>query len=306
MTRFFDDPAFETDLFFPSADDRPAPPGARDLALPALGGAFLHARVHAGPASPRVAVVLFHGNGEVVADWDDAAPRFAAVGARLAVVDYRGYGRSTGTPSLRALLGDARPAALALLPYLVGEGGVPLPVLVMGRSLGSACAAEIARSLPRFAAGFVFESGFSDLRAFARRRGVSVGAIEEADLAALCPLRKLAASRAPLLVLHGAADRSIDPAEGRAAHAASGARLKRLVIVPGRGHNDVGADPLYDQALGAFATAQRVVLPVHLSSLTATWGEVLLSRWPIALAVLTLVALIAANRPTARPEPFRV
>jgi pimeloyl-ACP methyl ester carboxylesterase len=122
----------------------------------------------------------------------------------------------------------------------------------MGRSLGSACAAEIACSVPQLHAGVVLESGFSDVAGVARRRGIAVDAVAEEDLEVLCPLRKLARSRTPLLVLHGAEDTLIAPEEGRAAYEASAAAEKRFVLVPGRGHNTISHHPLYWEELAAF------------------------------------------------------
>jgi hypothetical protein len=249
MPRFLDDPALSANVFFPRPDASPPPPGARDVFIP-VDGARLHARLH--PAQrPAAALLLFHGNGEVVADYDEAASLFERAGARLAVVDYRGYGESSGAPSLGTLLSDARPVVDALAPQLTHEGR-RLPLIVMGRSLGSAAAAELARAAPACGAGFVLESGFSDLLAFARRRGVRLDAVAEEDLQALCPKRKLAACNAPLLVLHGAEDTLIAPAEGVANHEASAARDKRLVLIPGRGHNDLSFHPRYWEELGAF------------------------------------------------------
>jgi|HubBroStandDraft_4_1064222.scaffolds.fasta_scaffold233001_1 pimeloyl-ACP methyl ester carboxylesterase len=118
--------------------------------------------------------------------------------------------------------------------------------------LGSACAAELARALPGALAGIVFESGFSDIDGFARRRGVPANVVPGEDRAVLSPLAKLAGSKAPLLVLHGEVDTLLPAGEGRAAYEASGAVEKRLVIVPGRGHNNVSAHPLYWQELAAF------------------------------------------------------
>lgn len=250
MPRFLDDPAFSTNVFYPRREESPAPRGARDLAI-SVDGALLHARVHDVVPACSAVLLLFHGNGEVVADYDALAPLFARAGARLAVVDYRGYGRSTGAPTLRALLTDAPVVLEAVRAHLAAEGASP-PIVVMGRSLGSACAAEIARSGSHGVAGFVIESGFSDLVAFARRRGVALDAVAEDDLEALCPLRKLGSSTAPLLVLHGAEDRLIVPAEGRAVFEASGAHDKRLVMIPGRGHNDLSFHPLYWDELTAF------------------------------------------------------
>lgn len=250
MSRFLDDPVLSANVFYPRPDHRPPPAGARDVDIP-VGGAGLHARIHEAVGGSSAALILFHGNGEVVADYDDVAPLYAAAGARLVVVDYRGYGRSTGAPDLRSLLGDARPVVDALRPHLHRDG-VPTPLLVEGRSLGSVAAAELCRSLPRFAAGFILESGFSDLLAYARRRGVRLASVDEGDLAVLCPKRKLAVSSAPLLVMHGEEDTLIAPAEGRANHAASASRDKRLVIIPGRGHNDVSFHRLYWEELTAF------------------------------------------------------
>jgi alpha-beta hydrolase superfamily lysophospholipase len=147
----FDTAEFSSSLFFPRPDRSPPPPGATD-AFVTVDGAQLHVRTHPAPDGARM-LLLFHGNGEVIADYDDAAAEFAAAGARLVVADYRGYGRSTGTPSLRTAVSDAY-AVLA---------AVPGPVFVMGRSLGSACAAELyAANLPSVE-GVILESGSSDL-----------------------------------------------------------------------------------------------------------------------------------------------
>jgi alpha-beta hydrolase superfamily lysophospholipase len=250
MPSLLDDPALSEGVFFPRASFAPPPPGARDAMIEVAPGVRLHARIHHAPGAIAV-LVLFHGNGEVVSDYDDAAPRFADAGALLVVVDFRGYGRSEGRSTVATLFSDACPAFEGLAADLL-RAGVALPLVVMGRSLGSACAAEIARALPGGVAGVVFESGFSDVAGFARRRGVSVGVVPEADQAVLSPLHKLAASAAPLLVLHGERDTLLPPSEGRAAYEASGAADKRIVLVPGRGHNDVSFHPLYWEALAAF------------------------------------------------------
>jgi alpha-beta hydrolase superfamily lysophospholipase len=245
-----DHPVIARTIFFPRPDFSPPPLGARDVMLEVEPGVHLHARVHGAPDAAAV-VVLFHGNGEVVSDYDAAAPRFAQAGGALAVVDFRGYGRSEGEPGLRHLVGDARPAVEELLRHLTQAGEVR-PVVVMGRSLGSACAVEVACAVPPLVAGVVFESGFSDLAGVARRRGVAVESVAEEDLEVLGPLRKLARIRTPLLVLHGAEDTLIAPEEGRAAFEASGAEDKRLVLIPGRGHNTVSHHLLYWEELAAF------------------------------------------------------
>jgi hypothetical protein len=250
MISLLDHPVLARTLFFPRAAFTRPPAGARDVMLEVEPGVRLHARIHDAPGAVAV-VVLFHGNGEVVSDYDGLASRYADAGAALAIVDFRGYGRSEGKPELRNLIGDARPALEALRPHLAGAGAA-LPLVVMGRSLGSACVAELSHAAPQLLAGIVFESGFSDLVALARRRGLVVERVAEADLEVLCPLRKLARSRVPLLVLHGEDDTLIAPHEGRAAHDASAAADKRFVLIPERGHNDVSHHPLYWEELAAF------------------------------------------------------
>jgi len=104
MASLFDSPEFNERLFFPRPDRSRTPDGAIDLDVP--GDETLHVRWHRGPAGAPT-LLLFHGNGEIVSDYDRSAREFAAAGVGLAVMDFRGYGRSTGTPTLRSALSDA-------------------------------------------------------------------------------------------------------------------------------------------------------------------------------------------------------
>lgn len=230
---------FTNALFFPRHDTTPPPPGARDLMVD-VGGARVHVRIH--PTAGAHTLLLFHGNGEVVADYDGAAAAYARAGVTLAVADYRGYGASDGQPSLRAIIADASAVAEA-----VG------PAFVMGRSLGGAAAHELyARPVPEMR-GVILESAFCDLHGLVRRRGLVPPATFTPDeLAAFDPATKLARGTLPLLVLHGDADTLIVPAEARAAFAAAATADKQLVLVPRHGHNDVSAAAMYWDALAAF------------------------------------------------------
>ena len=51
----------------------------------------------ADPAAP--SILFFHGNGEIVADYDDLGPLYNRMGINFLAADYRGYGRSTGRPT---------------------------------------------------------------------------------------------------------------------------------------------------------------------------------------------------------------
>lgn len=241
MSSIFDSDAFNDALFFPRRERSAPPPGATDLMID-VGGARVHARRHHAPAA-RCTLLLFHGNGEIVADYDGMAGEVAACGAALVVVDYRGYGASEGTPTLRAVIADARPIAEA-----VAHG----PLIVMGRSLGGAAAHELYAHPIADMIGVVLESTFFDLAALVRRRGLLPPPLSADERTTFDPLTKLPRGQLPLLVLHGDRDALIVPAEADATLAAAGSRDKELVMIPGRGHNDISASIVYWRALAAF------------------------------------------------------
>lgn len=240
MPSLFDTPRFNESLFFPRRNDAPPPTGAEDWMIDDR----LRIRLHPAGES-RLTLLLFGGNGESASDYDGAGERFAACGVRLAAAEYRGYGKSKGTPTLRLALEDALACFEALRSRLAG------PVGVMGRSLGSQCAAHLA---PRAdLACVVWESGFLDLEALVARRGMNLPeAFSEADLAAFDPAPKLLAGKAPLLVLHAEGDDVIDPLEAQHAYDLYPLPEKTLALIPHRGHNDIGTSPLYWQAMAEF------------------------------------------------------
>lgn len=51
-------------------------------------------------------LLFFHGNGEIVEDYDDIAQIYLKLGINFLPVDYRGYGRSTGSPTVTAMMRD--------------------------------------------------------------------------------------------------------------------------------------------------------------------------------------------------------
>jgi pimeloyl-ACP methyl ester carboxylesterase len=138
-----DQPQVSDVLFHP----RPEPAGytaitGTNVTIPVAHAVSLGARFHL-KAPTAANVLFFHGNGEIVADYDALAPLYNRLDINLLCVDYRGYGRSSGTPSATALLSDARTAFDFTRKWLA-EQLFHGPLVVMGRSLGSAAALEIA------------------------------------------------------------------------------------------------------------------------------------------------------------------
>ena len=104
-----DNPVLARFMFYPRADRRPAPPGSRDVIVEADDGVALGGRLYmADAAGP--SILYFHGNGEVVSDYDDIAPLYAELGVNLLVTDYRGYGTSAGRPTTTSRSGSSAPA----------------------------------------------------------------------------------------------------------------------------------------------------------------------------------------------------
>lgn len=250
MQSLFDRDEFNERLFFPRRDQSAPPAGSADLRIAVEPGISLHARVHSAPRA-RCAVLLFHGNGEVVSDYDAIAPMFARLGCALTVVDFRGYGASDGEPTLRSLSRDA-----SVVAGVIREHFRSLPMIVFGRSLGAHCASQVAGARPPVADALILESAATSLHTMAERRSMRLDApLSDDDRAALDPLPKLARCALSALVLHGTLDAIIHRDEAQRAFDAIASERKSLRWIERRGHNDISLSPEYWSAIQAFVDA---------------------------------------------------
>jgi alpha-beta hydrolase superfamily lysophospholipase len=216
--------------------------GAVRLAFPVEGGVAVGGKLFvAKPQAPLV--FYFHGNGEIAADYDTIAPFYTAIGLSLCVVDYRGYGTSEGQPSASALLSDAV-ACWRQLPNVLAEQGIaPEAFWIMGRSLGSAAALEVADAAVSGSgvvpAGLILESGFAYTFALIERIGFVqlADAFESRD--GFGNLEKIGRCRLPTLIIHGERDWIIPFSDAEALFEASASAAKTLLPIPGAGHNDL-------------------------------------------------------------------
>ncbi len=154
------------------------------------------------PERPGPAVIVFHGNGELIDDSRDFAEVWNELGASVLLVEYRGYGRSDGAPGVMACQGDSTEwyDRLAAAPGVRSE-----LILAHGFSLGGAFAAELAGTRPL--AGLVLEGTVSSLREAARDRGIWVMLTwERFDAEAV--LRRLDPA-VPVLLTHGTRDQVV-------------------------------------------------------------------------------------------------
>ena len=223
-------------LFYPRKEFTPCPPGAFDLQVPVEGEVSIGCRFYAGDKSwPWV--LYFHGNGEVVYDYDEIAPFYHQKEINLVVVDYRGYGSSTGVPSFSNLRKDAPVLLKAVKEELISQGGGG-NLWIMGRSMGSLSAVELAYEHPGKMKGIIIESGFASVTRLIRHlnlpsRGIDLEPIEQERLAMI---RKISA---PALILHGEIDMLVPLAEAKDLYQLLGSTRKKLVIIPNADHNTI-------------------------------------------------------------------
>ena len=197
---------------------------------------------------PRAICLFMHGNAGNISS---RSPGLAVLHYRhdLAVMafDYRGFGRSEGTPSERGILQDARAART----WLAGRTGVrEEDIVLMGRSLGGAVAVDLAaEKAPR---GLVLASTFTSLpdvgKHFAPWLPTRVIMTQR-----LNSLAKIGKYQGPLLMSHGDADTVVPYELGvRLYEAAPGP--KRFVTIEGADHNDPQSEE-YRRAFDAFIEA---------------------------------------------------
>ncbi len=246
MNSIFDSPAFNQNLFYPRPDRLSAPPDTDEIYIPVEDSIDVHARRSPNP-NARFSLLYFHGNGEIVSDYDDLAPMFSQLGCELTVADYRGYGKSGGVPTLRDVMGDAH----KIYDYLKGRGKLLENTVVMGRSLGSASAIELCAGNSKISA-CVIESGYADPVPLVQRRGLKIDSTTPEEDRTFNNSKKISRLSRPLLIMHGAQDTLIYPAEAELNHREAGSEDKTLKILPGVGHNDIMASLEYFPILNNF------------------------------------------------------
>jgi hypothetical protein len=212
----------------------------RDVWFRAEDGISLHGWFVPG-RSP-ITLLWFHGNaGNVSHRLDNIREINRRLGIGVFIFDYRGYGRSEGTPTELGLYRDARAAREALLK----EPGVDAARLVyFGRSLGAAVAVELA--LAERPAGLILETPFRSVQTMANRTLPGSGFLMKTRFDSLSKIGRISA---PLLILHGDADEVVPYAEGRRLFEAA-REPKAFYTIPRARHNDtylVGGDAYWLQ-----------------------------------------------------------
>lgn len=198
----------------------------------AIGGRF-HLKDRSFPN-----LLFFHGNGEIVADYNEMGPIYNRLGINFLPVDYRGYGRSGGRPTITGMMWDCH-KIFGFVESWLPERGYTGPLLLMGRSLGSASVLELAASYPENVAGLIVESGFAQAGPLLELLGINPGALGFTEESGFNHIAKIKTWNKPLLIIHAEFDHIIPFNDGQALYDASPSKDKTLVKIPGANHNDL-------------------------------------------------------------------
>jgi fermentation-respiration switch protein FrsA (DUF1100 family) len=242
--------ALERRLIYPApsvarGNWRATDPAHEDVWFESADGTKLHGWF-VPHATAKRAILYCHGNGEHVAlDAELVALMRDRLHANVFVFDYRGYGRSEGTPHEAGCIADA----IAAQAWLAERLGIrPGDIVLVGHSLGGGVAVAVAAE--RGAKALVVENTFSSIvdvaadshwwlpvRLVMRNRYDSVSRIRQYD--------------GPLFQAHGADDTLVPIRFGRRLFDAAPGKVKRFVEGDGLGHDDGPPDGYYAQ-LAAF------------------------------------------------------
>jgi fermentation-respiration switch protein FrsA (DUF1100 family) len=202
-------------------------------------------------AGPRTPVLLWcHGNAGNISHRLENIRELFRGGLSIFIFDYRGYGRSTGSPSEPGMYQDA----LAGYDYIFHQRRIAANRIVLfGRSLGACVAGELA--IRRSSAGVILEGAFPSIQAMSDQHYLGLPARWFVDVEFdLAP--KIAKFQMPVLIIHGEHDSIVPVALGRQVFDAA-PEPKQWYMVPGAGHNDVpfvGGMPYYRKIMSFVQT----------------------------------------------------
>jgi pimeloyl-ACP methyl ester carboxylesterase len=211
-----------------------------------IGGRFYEA----GKDSPNI--LFFHGNGEIVADYDDIAQMFLKNGINFLAVDYRGYGLSNGIPTVTNMMRDAH-LIFEFTRQWLDDHHFSGNFIVMGRSLGSASALEIASNYRQRIDGLIVESGFAFIGPLLQLMGMNLQFLGLTEAEGPRNIDKIRSFDKPTLIIHAEFDQIISFSEGEALFRESTAVEKTLLKIPMANHNDI-----FFQGMAAYMEAVKL------------------------------------------------
>jgi hypothetical protein len=189
-----------------------------------------------GPASP--AILFFHGNGETIDDYEETATIYNRLGISFLAVEYRGYGLSTGKPTASTMISDAHIIFKDISKWRAQQKHTG-PLFIMGRSLGSASALELAAHYEGDIAGLIIESGFAYTVPLLRFIGVDTKGLGITEADCFGNVEKIKKCTKPLLIIHAQYDQFIPVSDADVFLKNSPSRRKQLKVIARADHNSI-------------------------------------------------------------------
>ena len=254
-----DQPEILSVLFHPRPEygHTPTGPSAHEVMIPVEESVAVGACFHAANSSaPNI--LFFHGNGEIVSDYADLGPLYNKMGINFLAVDYRGYGRSEGKPTVTAMMQDGH-VILNWTRDWLEKNGFNGPLAVMGRSLGSASALELASHQVSQIDGLIIESGFAFAAPLLQLLGISPAAVGFKEETGFGNIDKIKTIDKPTLIIHAEFDHIIPFSDGKALYDASPSKNKTLLMIPGANHNDIFARGLSEYLEAVKMLTQKLI-----------------------------------------------
>jgi len=230
-------PRAESGSTYQAAGSRPSPAGITDIMIPVADDVAVGARFHmTGKTGGNI--LFFHGNGEIVADYDELGSVYNQMDINFLAVDYRGYGRSTGKPTVSAMMQDCH----TIFDYVCNwlhEKDFSGPIILMGRSLGSASVLELAATHREAVDGLVIESGFAYGGPLLQLLGIDIEILGFREEKGFGNIAKIKEFNKPTLIIHAEYDHIIPFSDGEALYRACPSDNRTLLKIPGANHNDI-------------------------------------------------------------------
>ena len=205
------------------------------VTLPSGGTTLYGFWVSSAGGRPGITLIYFHGNKHDIDEYWDRVMFLHDAGVNVFVFDYRGFGRSEGTPTETGLYADAE----AALAYVLARPGVsPDSIGLYGYSLGNVPSIYLAaeRFNPLF---LIAESPFASANSLTQASlslDVSTGWLTDGRFDNVAEIRKI---RAPLLLFHGQDDDFVRYRDNGRVVFENAPDPKQLKLVTGAVHDDV-------------------------------------------------------------------
>lgn len=193
-------------------------------------GAIINA-LHFTQEESKGLIIYFHGNAGNLARWGDVVYPFVELGYEVFIVDYRGYGKSTGDRNQKRMLQDAD-AVYKYALQLSAEDNI----ILFGRSIGSAFASYLAgKSAPKMV---ILETPFYSLKDVAK------------DVIPIYPTKfllrynfknyqSLKGCNSPVYIFHGTDDEVVDYSSGKRLFESLSGKNAEFFTIDGGHHNDL-------------------------------------------------------------------